>query len=62
LICWGEHDFVFDTDYLAEWMRRFPDAEIHRFREAGHYVLEDVPEKIIDLTREFLQKPPLPRG
>jgi len=58
LICWGEHDFVFDADYLAEWMRRFPDAEIHRFPDAGHYVLEDVPEKIIDLTREFLQKHP----
>ncbi len=58
LICWGEHDFVFDSDYLAEWRRRFPAAETHCFSEAGHYVLEDVPEKIIPLTREFLQKHP----
>jgi len=59
LICWGEHDFVFDLDYLDEWQRRFPKAEIHRFPEAGHYVLEDVPEKIIPLTRDFLRQYPL---
>ena len=58
LICWGEHDFVFDMDYLAEWQRRFPEAEVHRFPEAGHYVVEDVPQKIVALTREFLQRHP----
>jgi haloalkane dehalogenase len=58
LICWGKHDFVFDLDYFKEWQRRFPDAEAHIFPEAGHYVLEDVPEKIIPLTWEFLQKHP----
>jgi cis-3-alkyl-4-acyloxetan-2-one decarboxylase len=59
LICWGEHDFVFDHDYLSEWQRRFPEAEIHRFPDAGHYVLEDVPEKIIPLTQDFLKQHPL---
>jgi len=43
LVCWGERDFVFDRDYLAEWRRRFPSAEVHSFPDAGHYVLEDVP-------------------
>jgi len=59
LICWGKHDFVFDQDYLAEWQRRFPQAEVHRFPDAGHYVLEDVPEKIIPLTQNFLKQHPL---
>jgi len=45
-------------DYLAEWQRRFPEAEVHRFPEAGHYVVEDVPQKIVALTREFLQRHP----
>jgi haloalkane dehalogenase len=58
LICWGQHDFVFDSDYLAEWQRRFPDAEVHRFADAGHYVLEDVPEKIIPLIDRFLSLHP----
>jgi haloalkane dehalogenase len=56
LICWGEHDFVFDLDYLGEWQRRFPDAEVHRFPDAGHYVLEDVPEKIVPLITDFLKR------
>ena len=58
LICWGEHDFVFDLDYLEEWQRRFPDAEVHRFPDAGHYVLEDAAEKVIPLIERFLSRNP----
>jgi haloalkane dehalogenase len=56
LICWGERDFVFDGGFLAEWMRRFPQAEVHRFPEAGHYCLEDAGDKIVPLIREFLNR------
>jgi haloalkane dehalogenase len=59
LICWGAKDFVFDQDYLAEWQRRFTKAEVHLFQEAGHYVLEDVPQKIISLVQNFIEKHPL---
>jgi haloalkane dehalogenase len=59
LICWGEHDFVFNHCFLDEWQRRFPNAEAHRFSDAGHYVLEDVPEKIVPLIQDFLQRHPL---
>jgi haloalkane dehalogenase len=58
LICWGMNDFVFDRDYLSEWQRRFPDAEVHKFPDTGHYVLEDVPEKIVVLMDEFLKRYP----
>jgi haloalkane dehalogenase len=54
LICWGEKDFVFDKDFLAEWQRHFPQAEIHRFPDAGHYVLEDASKEIVPLVRQFL--------
>jgi haloalkane dehalogenase len=60
LICWGERDFVFDLDYLAEWQRRFPRAETHRFPQAGHYILEDEPGAVIACIREFLARHPLP--
>jgi pimeloyl-ACP methyl ester carboxylesterase len=59
LICWGDHDFVFNHNFLDEWQRRFPKAEVHRFSDAGHYVLEDVPEKIVPLVQDFLQRRPL---
>jgi haloalkane dehalogenase len=56
LICWGKHDFVFTEVYLAEWRKRFPVAEIHLFENAGHYVLEDEPEKVSFTVREFFKK------
>jgi len=55
MICWGSHDFVFDLSYLSEWQLRFPDAEVHTFSNAGHYVLEDEPDKIIVLIKKFLE-------
>ena len=59
LICWGERDFVFDRDYLSEWRNRFPKAEVHTFPEAGHYALEDAPDRIVKRVVEFLTKNPI---
>ncbi|HSO19758.1 MAG TPA: alpha/beta fold hydrolase [Desulfosarcina sp.] len=59
LILWGRHDFVFDVDYYAEWCRRFPHAERHLFDDAGHYLLEDVPDRIIALAGDFLKRHPI---
>jgi cis-3-alkyl-4-acyloxetan-2-one decarboxylase len=56
LICWGKHDFVFTENYLSEWKKRFPGAEIHLFENAGHYVLEDEPEKISFFVKDFLKR------
>lgn len=58
LICWGAHDFVFDRDYLAEWRRRFPHAEVHLLENAGHYVLEDAPRTVCARIAGFLQRHP----
>lgn len=58
-ILWGQHDFVFDVDYYHAWCRRFPKAETHLFGDAGHYLLEDVPERIIGLVRDFLARYPI---
>ncbi|MFW9997894.1 MAG: alpha/beta fold hydrolase, partial [Candidatus Odinarchaeota archaeon] len=54
LILWGEHDVVFDMDFLFEWQRRFPDAKVKTFNDAGHYVLEDAADRIIPMVRDFL--------
>jgi cis-3-alkyl-4-acyloxetan-2-one decarboxylase len=54
LICWGMKDFVFDRHFLDEWERRFPRAEVHRFEDCGHYVLEDAADEVIPLIERFL--------
>ena len=56
LICWGERDFVFDVHFLNEWLRRFPEAEVHRFPEHGHYILEDAREEVVPLIADFMKR------
>ena len=58
LICWGLKDFVFGQQFLDEWVRRFPNAEVRRFEDSGHYILEDAGEEIIPLVRAFVDGPP----
>lgn len=59
LLLWGEKDFVFKPKVLDLFEKRWPHAEVHRFPEAGHYVLEDAPEEIASLVREFLACHPI---
>lgn len=59
LILWGAHDFVFDRDYYQEWTDRLPNVESHYFNDAGHYLLEDIPDKIVAHMKEFLHNHPL---
>jgi haloalkane dehalogenase len=55
LIIWGADDFCFTVrDFLAEWRRHFPQAQVHVLENAGHYVVEDAHERIVPLIREFL--------
>jgi len=56
LICWGLLDFVFDHHFLAEWERRFPRAEVHRYPDCGHYILEDAKDEVVPLIGEFLDR------
>jgi cis-3-alkyl-4-acyloxetan-2-one decarboxylase len=56
LICWGMRDFVFDRDFLAEWERHFPAAEVHRYQDAGHYVSEDAGDEVGLRVDEFFER------
>ncbi len=58
MIAWGMKDFVFDRHFLDEWIKRFPKAEVHRFPEAGHYILEDETDQVVPLVQDFLRKHP----
>lgn len=59
LILWGQKDFVFDAEYLGEWRRRFPEAEVHSFPDAGHYILEDAKAETVFHIQRFLKEHPL---
>jgi haloalkane dehalogenase len=59
LICWGGRDFVFDDHFLRQWQVELPEAEVHRFPDAGHYVLEDARDDIVRLVHAFLAAHPI---
>jgi len=50
-------DFVFDRHFLEEWERRMPHAEVYRFEDCGHYILEDAANEVIPLIERFTMKP-----
>ena len=54
LICWGDDDFCFTPNFRKEWERRFPQAQVHAWKDVGHYVMEDAPERVIALMQQFM--------
>lgn len=54
-IFWGDKDFVFDAPFLHEWERRLPHADVTRFADCGHYVLEDAAEEILPAVQAFVR-------
>jgi haloalkane dehalogenase len=59
LILWGKKDWVFHPGYLESWKERFPDAEVHVFDDVSHWVVEEAPERVLPLLRDFLSRHPL---
>jgi pimeloyl-ACP methyl ester carboxylesterase len=54
---WGLRDFVFDRHFLDGFRAALPQAEVHAFEDAGHYVLEDKHELLVPAIRAFLDAP-----
>jgi haloalkane dehalogenase len=54
LLIWGMRDAVFGPDLLAAWRERFPNAPVVELDDAGHFLQEDRPERIVSAIREFL--------
>ena len=57
LICWGLKDFVFTEQFLKTWQRHWPHADIQRYDDCGHYVLEDAGDSILARIDAFLSAP-----
>ena len=53
-VCWGMRDPVFDAAVLDHLLTLLPQAEVHRYADAGHYVLEDVAERIVSVATRLL--------
>ena len=54
--CWGDLDFCFNNQFLRKWNNIFNNLEVIRYPEAGHYILEDAGERVIEAIRTALRK------
>lgn len=54
LLPWGMRDFVFDGLFLERFRAHFPNAEVERYDDAGHYLLEDAGPRVIERITRFL--------
>ncbi|MFI5350921.1 MAG: alpha/beta fold hydrolase, partial [Elusimicrobiota bacterium] len=57
LLPWGLKDWVFDRAFLNGWTSRFHKASVRPFEDCGHFLLEDAPEELVPLIRNFIARP-----
>lgn len=50
-IVWGMKDPAFQERHLERWIREFPNAEVERIADAGHFVAEERPEVLVNVLR-----------
>lgn len=55
-IAWGMRDWCFTPEFEAMWEERFPQAEVLKLEQAGHYLLEDAHEEVLPWLREFMKQ------
>jgi pimeloyl-ACP methyl ester carboxylesterase len=55
-LIWGAKDFCFTAkNFLSKWKEIYPNAEVHCFEDAGHYVLEDKAPQVLTIIEKFLE-------
>jgi haloalkane dehalogenase len=53
-LVWGMKDWCFRPECLDRFLVHWPGAEVTRFENGGHYIVEDEPEKVVSLVRDFM--------
>lgn len=56
MFVWGMRDWCFTPHFLERFLEYFPEAEVHRFDDASHYVIEDAHERIVPLVTQFIER------
>jgi pimeloyl-ACP methyl ester carboxylesterase len=59
LFLWGMRDWCFTSWFLDRFLNFVPNAEVHRFADAGHWVMEDAKDQIISIMESWLAQQPI---
>jgi pimeloyl-ACP methyl ester carboxylesterase len=55
LIVWGKNDVIFPADGAHPYKRDLKELEFHLI-DSGHFLLEDKPDEVFPLIRDFLDR------
>ena len=58
-LIWGMQDWCFTPACLEKFLEYFPNAEVERLQDAGHWVLEDDTPRVLKLMDSFFTRHPL---
>ena len=53
-LCWGMKDWCFRPECLDRFIEHWPQANVVRFENAGHYVVEDATEEIKQRLKKWV--------
>ena len=56
MLMWGMKDWCFRPECLERLESHWPNAEVHRMEEAGHYVVEDEKDRASEALVDFLDR------
>lgn len=59
LLVWGMRDWCFTPHFLERFLDFFPQAEVLKLNDAGHYVVEDAHQQIVPALSDFLARNPV---
>jgi len=49
-------DWCFTPHFLERFLDFFPQAEVERIHDAGHWVVEDASERVVSVVEAFLNR------
>ncbi|TFG04613.1 MAG: alpha/beta fold hydrolase [Promethearchaeota archaeon] len=56
IIIWGMKDRIFPPKIIQVWLKQYPNTTVYELSDAGHFLQEDAPEKIIAIIDQFLSE------
>ena len=55
-LIWGMQDWCFQPSCLDRLVQHWPHAEVERIEDAGHWVTEEAPKRVLKVVSDFLQR------
>lgn len=56
ILIWGMQDKIFPPKIIDVWLKIYPDLKVNKIENAGHFLQEDAPEKVIEKIIDFIEE------